>query len=263
MKTSIRSFRRRDRRGVTLAELLVVLAILSLLATLAVPVYVSRAEQARRAVARSEVRTIAEAQEIVGSLYGYLVPIHTLDKVPDDTVAVDADNWTDYPGTAYFIRVGQSINDQSGNQLTYAGGSITASNEDLRTLIENWQGPFLNPAREYRDSGASNPSDFTAQDIHFDLVLDPWGRPYRLFTSEGITGTANTSADHGSIPASPETIDNGFINIQSGSDEGKFDKFAIVSFGPDGELDANAAPSPDDIYYEFGTVPNPNGFGNL
>lgn len=263
MMNPIRTTRRRAARGVTLAELLVVLAIISLLATLAVPVYVSRAEQARRATARAEVRAIAEAQEMVGALYGFYVPIHTLDKVPERIGADNGDNWPDYPGTAFFIRIGQRVNDQAGSQIQYSG-TLGAGNQDIRPLIENWQGPFLNAVRKFRQSGATNPSDFTTNDIHFDLVLDPWGRPYRLFTPEGITGTSNTTSNHGQIPAaSPNTVDNGFINIQTGTIQAKFDRFAIVSFGPDGVLDAANSDFPDDIFYEFGSLPNPEGFANF
>ena len=69
-------------RGMTLTELLAVLLIISLLVTIAVPVYVARQEDARIRVAQSECRRNCKAEDLVAVTHGFYVPFQLLDEFP-------------------------------------------------------------------------------------------------------------------------------------------------------------------------------------
>jgi len=242
---------RKTNRGVTLNELLVVLAIISLLATIAVPVYISQIQRARIVTAQSEVRTIAEAEQQVAILHGFFVPIHILDNVPDPadgdpTTAGTRDDFNDLSGgTRYLIDVYQRLTDQTSNQPDLD----ETSNIRVQRMIETWQGPFLNPKR-VRYVG-EDPNIPGSGNLTEDLVVDPWGNPYRFYTEFGITGGAGVPTN--SNETLTLTMDNLDLNIL-GAESARFDRYAIVSYGPDGvtgyaggtDLDQG-----DDVYYEF------------
>lgn len=259
------------RRAVTLVELLVVLAILSLLATLAVPVYVQKTEQARRATARAEVRAIAEAQEQVALAHGFYVPMHLLDNLANSTfesaVRDDFDNYgSASPGAAFLINPFVNLQQQFGNQPTLADG-LSGNDLQAANMIAGWQGPFLNPTRVGND--AQNPN--TRQNVARDIILDPWGRPYVFFSPVGIIAEQNFTDlkgyDTSDTSVSRIAIDSGRLRNQDGSFMDPFDRWAIVSYGANGVLDANdAGPGgvlPDDIWYTFGFVLNETAFNAL
>lgn len=243
---------RKTNRGVTLNELLVVLAIISLLSTIAVPVYISQIQRARIVTAQSEVRTIAEAEQQVAILHGFFVPIHVLDNVPDpandepNTVGTRDDFRDMSTGTRYLIDVYQRLVDQNGSQVR-----ITDTNNiRVQRMIDTWQGPFLNPKRvryvgeNFTTPGSGNPTE--------DLVVDPWGNPYRFYTEFGITGGANppTTVSNEVLTLSMDSLE---LNVL-GSESGRFDRYAIVSYGPDGVTGYSGGTDlaqGDDIYYEF------------
>ena len=74
---------RTPRAGVTLTELLVVLVIVALMATLAVPVAINRAQQSKVTAARADAKMLAEAEEICAMIHGFYVPLQVLDDVPE------------------------------------------------------------------------------------------------------------------------------------------------------------------------------------
>src|SRR5678816_3845545 len=82
---------RRDNAGVTLTELLVVLLIIAILATIAVPVYLNRVEEARVRTAQAEVSEIAKGEDMVAATHGFYVPLQMLDDViqPETTNGSD------------------------------------------------------------------------------------------------------------------------------------------------------------------------------
>src|SRR3990170_2792993 len=84
----------RTQGGVTLTELLVVLLIISLLSTIAIPVYVTRAENAKVNTARQETREIAQAEEQCAIIHGFYVPLQILDDLITDN-ATRQPNQTD------------------------------------------------------------------------------------------------------------------------------------------------------------------------
>lgn len=260
----MKHLKRISRRAVTLTELLVVLAIISLLATIAVPVYLGQIQQARFAVAQSEVRAIAEAQQQVAITHGFIVPIHILDNIPNRdagsggvggsaTSRDDFDNLTNASGH-FVIKAGVPLEDQVTSQL-----NLGSNDSAVQRMIINWQGPFLNPQRVYYvgQRSAGDPRD---GDITLDIVIDPWGNPYRLYTDLGITGS-NPPSQGDTLVNPTLAMDNGDL---SNDEANRFDRFGIVSFGPNGYSDFNSSDpldTGDDIFYTFsGIVANETSF---
>lgn len=59
-----RTFRRADRRGFTLIEIMIVIVILGLLAALVVPKLVGRTEEAKKTQARVQIKNLQQALEL-------------------------------------------------------------------------------------------------------------------------------------------------------------------------------------------------------
>jgi prepilin-type N-terminal cleavage/methylation domain-containing protein len=249
----------RAHRAVTLTELLVVLAIISLLATIAVPVFVQKTEQARRATARMEVREIANAQEIVALTHGFYVPLHFLDNQADLPSGVGdsdpRDDFDNYPNLNNINVINPliSIRDQDGNQ-----DSLNSNDDRVEDMISYWSGPFLNPTRVYTgDRGLNDPADLTQTELSYDLILDPWGRPYRFYSPLGVIATSTTT-DMRSQPSSAGSayqLDDGTLSVA----DDRFDTYAIVSYGANGQSDS-ATTLDDDILYQFGFEINESAF---
>lgn len=258
------SIRKHQPKAVTLAELLVVLAIVSLLATLAVPVFVAKTEQARRAVARAEVRAIADAMNAVAVTHGYYVPMHVLDNQADlpsgqtSPGGLPRDDFENYPGLSVLRAINPNIplNPQRGNQPSMDPNST--ADPGVARMVRYWQGPFLQPTRVYMgDRGVSSLPDMTQQEVSRDIVLDPWGRPYRFYSPLGVVGSASASVV--GIPFNATDVDNGFLS----TNDPRFDRFAIVSYGPDGLSSTSGGSVDDDIWYEFGYQANESFFNGL
>jgi len=260
-----------QRRAVTLTELLVVIAIISLLATIAVPVFLQKSEQARVAVARQEVREIAAAEEQVYLLYGYFLPIHILDNVPDDpTLATTAprDDFDNDPNLSQKFAIDPlaDLNGLvSGTQPVLDPNSPNSDPRVVR-MVTGWAGPFLNAQRT--QMGQSDTGGLiicgggaTQPEVSNALIIDPWGYPYRIYSPIGVVGsnhqlsTTNPPTLSGSTLLYDFRIDDGRLTLQ----DQRFDRWAIVSFGRDGLSDSFAGKYSggnqnvlDDIFYVFG-----------
>lgn len=233
-------FGKARRRGVTLTELLVVLAIIGLLATIAVPVYVNKMEQAKYRTAQHEIRELANAEEVCGILHGYYVPLAMLDDLPyRDTARPDAVD--DVQNTLnitnpYLINTGVPILEQQGDQ-DRLGDDITS----VQNLYFGWQGPFINTKRFWMGQGIFvqpvNPLD---SNVARDYPLDPWGNPYFMATELGVVDP------------------DGFITTDEL--DHSFDRMTILSLGPDGSTSISGSgqitlvnPTPeDDVWVYFG-----------
>jgi len=247
----MKTLSKRSKRATTLTELLVVLAIISLLATIAVPVYLTQVQRARIAIAQSEVRAIAEAQQQCAIAHGFLVPIHILNNVPNprageptgsSTNRDDFDNLQS-PGGHFLIDTYSKLDDQITGQLT-----LNSGDDRVERMISGWQGPFLNPKRlRYQNDDPNVPG---SGELTIDLVVDPWGRPYRMYSDYGSLFT-------NSVPQSTNVINNpelGDDDMRLNTDEvDRFDRYAVVSYGPDGTTGFTTDPQDqgDDIYYQF------------
>lgn len=257
------------RRAVTLTELLVVLAIISLLATLAVPVYVNKTEQARRATARAEVRAIANAQEIVAATHQLYVPMHLLDNLANDSGGGgsidDFDNDTN-PGNKFFIDPFTSLAAQISSQNSLSDAlNNTATNQKPGNLVNYWTGPFLNPSRVAIDPTVAVTSAQYDNELSSDIILDPWGNPYLFYSPIGVLADNVTIDNFSGFDATNAStryqFDNGQVQNGSG-DNDPFDRYAIISYGPDGTLDTTltAGTFVNDVYYQFGFIPNESAF---
>lgn len=253
------------KKAVTLTELLVVIAIISLLATMAVPVYLNQMQRARVATAQSETREIAVAMQAVGVTHGFFTPIHILDNVAnrDDTITGQTSTPDDFdnienPSTRFLIDITRSLDDQAGLSQLNIGDASNNSNYRVQSLVEGWQGPFLDPQRvRFVNEDFATPG---SGEIDQDLVVDPWGTPYRVYSERGLLGDAGLPND----PIEENltiSIDNLAIPNGSGLEPERFDRFAIVSYGPDrlngdnGSAVTNPLDQGDDIFYTFSASP--------
>lgn len=260
------------QRGLTLTELLAVLLILSLLATIAVPVYVSRQEDARIRVALTECRQYAMAQETVAAMHGFYVPLQLLDELPprnDGSTPLDEERIDLHynPNNMYLIIPTVEARVQEGDQFTLGDYNTNAL---VRKLIDNWSGPFVNFQRFWWDVTSTvydSPTDDDyrdSDDLFRDFPLDPWGNPYRFYSPIGIIGDGNDHDSNFDFENPNNRFSNGYITQ---FDDERFQKYAIVSYGRDGIRDTDtllpANSVPNDIYYEFGTDGVSRNFGKF
>lgn len=245
----------RSQRAVTLTELLVVLAIISLLATVAVPVYLSQIQRARIATAQFEVRQISEALQQCAIVHGFYVPIHILDNVPNQpsgstvggTQRDDFDVIGGGLGSLGVIDAFRNLETiTSGSQL-----NLGSTDDRVEKLISGWQGPFLNPKRVKYVGEV--PTVIGSGTFFEDLVVDPWGNPYRFYTDLGLSSSAGTPAASGDQIVL--TMDDNRI---SSVEANRFDRYAVVSYGPDGTTgftsSGNSLIQGDDVYYAFAGI---------
>ncbi len=231
---------KRTSRGVTLTELVVVIAIVSLLATILLPVAFNRMEQARIVVAKEEVRNIAEAMQQCAAIHGYYVPIRVLDNLHgniDPTTTDDIEN--EIGAVTYLIHATRNVN------LQIADGQLEIGESGTERFINEWNGPFLNPQRVYVDEGAAVGSEDWWRE---DMPLDPWGNPYRFYSRLGYIGESRVRSQN---PSDWDGAFTGELNNVGDSIYDELQGYAIVSYGPNGEEELYEDPS-DDIIYEFG-----------
>jgi prepilin-type N-terminal cleavage/methylation domain-containing protein len=240
------------RRGVTLTELLVVVTIIGILSTIAVPVYLNYAEGARKNAARQEVREIANAEDNCALEHGYYVPLQVLDDLPgragDNGLDFTADTIQGYSsGVVVAIDYTIPVDDMLGliNQPEITN-DLGNDNRVIR-MVNTWKGPFLNPQR-VNDNSPLDPFNLNKE----DYLLDPWGNPYLFYGPAGVLGVND--------PTPPYT-DSQFSGRFS-ADDRRFDRWAILSMGPNGIADDTGSNVYDDIFHTFGIVVSETAFSN-
>lgn len=245
------NFSKAALRGLTLTELILVMAIMTLIATLAVPATVSRIQQAKIATAQAEAQALAEAQQMCGMTHGYYVPLQLLDDIANGTAATapdDLDNETQNPQVTDLGRTTAS-NIASPTRLD-------SLDPKLVDMINNWRGPFSQPQRVFlRDNDLSD--NIT---VRRDHPLDPWRHPYILYGPGFIVGTgaasvgSNTTTPPDFTDMDDDLFSDGQYSLFNSTPDDIFDRWAIVSLGPNGVSDRAAASSNDigdDIIYFF------------
>ena len=95
------------QKGLTLVELMVTVAVLAILATIAYPLYTQQAQKSRRTDARVALESIAQAQERFFTVNGtYSAALTALQLGPAVDTCADADTCTSVKG-AYQIDLTQ------------------------------------------------------------------------------------------------------------------------------------------------------------
>lgn len=251
-------------RAVTLTELLVVVVIVSLLATIAVPVYVNKTEQAKIATAKQEVRMLAEAEEACAAIHRFYVPLQVLDDIHGESPNRDTNPRTDdlfnedNAGPVYLIYATRDLDIQRSDQAELGDRGLTNSHSlAVRKLYEEWAGPFLNPKRvAFQEEIDSGQLSRASEAVHFDFPLDPWGSPYRFFSPIGPLDDHLINEYAGGTGYSVwNTFREGRLPLTIASDN-RFDRFAILSLGPNSSTidmpNYDSGDETDDIYYLFG-----------
>ena len=241
----------RRARGVTLTEMLAVVAIMMILSMMAVGGFLQRVHLARVKRAHAETRIIAEAELMCAAIHGYFVPLQVLDdiaNVPGATGGSRDDSINNEHLGIFLIDPNIPVNTQLLFQRRLSDAGAYSR---VNRLLTNWQGPFLQPKDVYiGDAQSDDPADLDIYQIQYDYPLDPWGQPYRFYSPLGLVGTSAEAYD-------PDTWSQlGFSDGHITTDENRFDRFAIVSYGPDQDSDWQRTLASDDIIYFFGFTYN-------
>lgn len=108
-----------NKKGFTLTELMITVAIIGILAAIAIPLYSGYTERARRSEAFSALQTIAMTEEKVFAETGAYVNIATLRAAPWNMNVPDVRHW-DYDvtlyGTTQFKATAQPQTDAAGTR---------------------------------------------------------------------------------------------------------------------------------------------------
>lgn len=262
--------RQRRVAGVTMTELLVVVVVVALLATLAVPVYTHQAAKARLAATQYEMKQIAQSMERVAMDTGYFIRLYALndgftgDAVPNadpnDRLGGVADNSrTDAIDSRQIYHRSNEIFLTTELGLEPPNGVALFEQLVRDETAFGWDGPYMNWHRDVNGN---------------DWPDDPWGNDYMFFSFFGATFPPADRDDpfDNFDQNGPIMVDEGpeYQVSQTGSTgggtvvtrefqtSGIFDRPVILSLGPNG-LPGDGTNNPndgygrgDDIIYEFG-----------
>lgn len=163
------------KKAFTLMELLIVVLILGLLATVAVGVYTSQVERARYAAARTTINALELAI------------------------------------SRYQLDVGEFPPSGSGNPVTFEGNgwlylalTRSVSGDTSAPASMRWQGPYIDVKQLNLGLLDGSPIETTTSLVGMSdvQILDPWGSPYRYVRSNGSPDDNYTVNGATRLPAS-------------------------------------------------------------
>jgi prepilin-type N-terminal cleavage/methylation domain-containing protein len=228
MKTILPSSRR-QRAGFTLVEMLVVIAIIGILASILLPVFHSVVDRAKRAKAKTEATSLAQAIEGYDSAYG---------RFP---VSTNAQNTATAAGSDYTY--GGTGRDAGGN-VTWTLGTMT--NDEVIAILMDLQ-TYPGGGNTINYNHVKNPQqtiflnahmsgDTSSPGVGTDLVYrDPWGNPY-IITMD-LNYDENCEDAFYKMPAVATNYPSGLI-LQSDGNYAARTKVMVWSSGPDGKIDS-------------------------
>ena len=129
------------RKGFTLVELLIVIIIIGILATMAIPQYTKMVDKAKRVEAISNVSSIG-----TGSILYYVQYGKVTGATADLDVTVDTSKWT-YAGTT------------ADTSMTWTATRVGDTSKKVRVAVIV---PSGNKAIEYTTNGGAASSDWTS-----------------------------------------------------------------------------------------------------
>lgn len=235
--------------GLTLTELLVVVAIIIIITLALIPAVTQRTERARVATARREVKELAMAEDSCAIATGYYIPLQLLDNIKRST-DIDDDALNNEVDTIFLIDPFFEYIDNDGNRHLpgYRPGTdqleLPTSNFNQYRIYRQWDGPYSSFVKDLLTFVPSAPT-------RRDFPLDPWNIPYRFFSPIGIIGSgAATNEKDLTVISSNTAFSDGRItqNLPNYSRG----KWLIMSPGRNQEFSNN--PDNDDIIHYFGVV---------
>lgn len=231
--------------GFTIIELIISVIIIGILVAIIIPVYVTRADEARLSAALQDLDALQTAQQHAAIDTGYFYRLYVLDDVAGGD-NVPASNLT--ADRVDGIRDEALRSDVSNPKLLFIdvksgtfllGGNAIFDRMAQNETAFNWNGPYVNVARKV---SLKNP----VPNVPAGTPLDPWGNPYLFFTKEGLVNDRD-----GVISTVYVGLDGNSYNAV------RFDRPTVLSLGPNGVPGNGAGSSEphfgqgDDLYRQF------------
>jgi len=231
--------------GLTLTELLVVVAIIGIISLALIPALTQRTENARVATARQEVKELAMAEDSCAITTGYYLPLQLLDDIKRST-RVEDDSLNNEIDSIFLIDPFYTYIDNLGNYSIPTQELLPTSNYNQYRIYTQWSGPYT--------SFVKTLLNYVPQAMERrDFPLDPWNTPYRFFSPIGIIGDgADTEETDLTVISNNAAFSNGRITLDI-PDYAR-GRWLIVSLGRNRQFDDPDNLSSDDIVHAFGLV---------
>jgi type IV pilus assembly protein PilE len=136
------------QRGLTLVELMVVVAVMAIIATVAYPLYTAQVQKTRRADAKVALQAVALAQERFYTINGsYATAVNALSIDP----AVPDSVWQSNQSEQGYYAIGLANGTNQDFTLTATAGGAQADDGDCAQFTINHQG-----VKTATDGGSTN-----------------------------------------------------------------------------------------------------------
>lgn len=236
---------RARQAGFTILELLISVIIIGILVSVVVPVYVTRAAEARLRAAQQDLEALTTAEQHAAIDTGHFYRLYALDDVAGGDGIPPSSPTTDITDGVKDEASRTDVNQPRWLFIDTVNGQLKTNGNDLYDRMTknetdfNWHGPYVNIARK---APAYTP---TVQPYPAGMPLDPWGNPYLLFTKQGLFDEAEKAGV--------------FVTTFRGADgaayvANRFDRPTLLSLGPDGLPGSAGTPNfgqGDDIMRQF------------